>query len=249
MSIFKIAAAQVPSLSGDLARTVATHTAAIEAAATHGVVVLIFPELSLTGYEPQLAAEHAIATDDHRLAPLLTLAQQHEMHVVAGAPLQNGTSQPFLAAIIFTPDGVIGTYAKMHLGGNEPQFFTLGNSPRTIQVGQQRVGLAICADTSRASHPQNYANAGATVYAASVFLTAEWHESDSPRLANYAAKHRLLTLMANHADSAGSLQSVGNSAIWSPEGKLLAKANGCRDSLLIASQRNDGSWQAETLEI
>lgn len=249
MKIFKIAAAQIPSLSGDLARNVATHAASIEAATAQGVAILIFPELSLTGYEPQLAAEHAIAIDDHRLAPLLKLALQHQMHVVAGAPLQNGSSRPFLGAIHMMPDGTIGNYAKMHLGGNEPEFFTAGNSPRMIQVGKQRVGLAICADTSRASHPQNYANAGMTVYAASVFLTAEWYVSDSPRLASYAAKHRLLTLMANHADSTGTLQSVGNSAIWSPDGTLLAQANGRRDSLLIASQQDDGSWQAETLEI
>jgi predicted amidohydrolase len=249
MPIFKIAAAQVPSLSGELVRNVATHAAAIEAATAQGVAVLIFPELSLTGYEPQLAAEFAIATDDQRLAPLLSLAQQHQVHVVAGAPLQNGSLRPFLGSIHFMPDGTIGVYAKMHLGGNEPEFFTAGNSPRMIYVGQHGIGLAICADTSSVSHPQTYADTGATIYAASVFLTAEWYESDSPRLANYAAKHHMLTLMANHADSTGSLQSVGNSAIWSPAGTLLAKANRCHDSLLIASQREDGSWQAETLEI
>ncbi len=51
---FRVAAAQVPSQRGDVERNVATHIAAIEAAARHGVSLLVFPELSLTGYEPSM---------------------------------------------------------------------------------------------------------------------------------------------------------------------------------------------------
>ena len=46
MADFRIAAAQVPSVRGDLATNVATHAATIAAAAGHGVRVLVFPELS-----------------------------------------------------------------------------------------------------------------------------------------------------------------------------------------------------------
>src|SRR5262245_53260102 len=57
---FKIAAAQVPSVRGDIDANIAIHAAAMAAAARHGVTVLVFPELSLTGYEPDLAAELAM---------------------------------------------------------------------------------------------------------------------------------------------------------------------------------------------
>lgn len=56
MPDFRIAAAQIPSRRGDIDANLATHATAMAAASRHGVSVLVFPELSLTGYEPTLAA-------------------------------------------------------------------------------------------------------------------------------------------------------------------------------------------------
>ncbi len=60
MCEFKIAAAQVASVGGDITGNIRTHAAAIGSAAERGVSVLVFPELSLVGYEPDLADELAI---------------------------------------------------------------------------------------------------------------------------------------------------------------------------------------------
>jgi predicted amidohydrolase len=69
MSQFKIAAAQIASVRGDLGGNIRLHAAAITAAAARGVSVLVFPELSLIGSEPDLAAELAISATDERLDP------------------------------------------------------------------------------------------------------------------------------------------------------------------------------------
>src|SRR5256885_16415586 len=113
MSDFKIAAAQVASIRGDIQANVATHAAAIAAAARHGVAVLVFPELSLTGYEPDLAAELAMTAEDGRLAPLLALAREHRIEAVVGAPLQDGTAKPALGAIWIGASGSTRDYRKM----------------------------------------------------------------------------------------------------------------------------------------
>ena len=47
MPDFRIAAAQVPSVRGDIDANIATHAATMSAAAKHAVSVLVFPELSL----------------------------------------------------------------------------------------------------------------------------------------------------------------------------------------------------------
>ena len=47
MGDFRIAAAQVASVPGDLVRNIRKHAATIVAAAKHGISVLVFPELSL----------------------------------------------------------------------------------------------------------------------------------------------------------------------------------------------------------
>lgn len=81
------------------------------------------------------------------------------------------------------------------------------------------------------------------MYAAGVFLTADWYATDAPRLAVYAPAHRLLVVMANHAASVGTYASVGRSAIWAPDGALLAQAVSTENALVIAT-RGPTSWQA-----
>jgi predicted amidohydrolase len=248
MSEFKIAAAQVASVRGDLAGNIQTHAAAIASAAGWGISVLVFPELSLIGYEPDLAADLAITITDERLSPLAALARRHQMAVVAGAPLKNAGTKPSLGAILFGADGSRRTYSKMHLGGREPDYFTPGAAPLAFDVGGQSIGLAICADSSKLSHPEAYAQGGSTIYATGVFLNAEWYATDTPRLAKYAARFGMLVVMANHADSVGTYVSVGRSAIWSPGGGLLAEAQGSESSLVIASRTRE-AWQGAVARI
>jgi hypothetical protein len=157
---FKIAAAQIASVRGNIDANVVTHAAAIQAAGEHHVSVLVFPELSLTGYEPDLAMELAVSEDDSRLFLLIALSRQHQMEVVIGAPLRNLTGKPALGAIVITGDGAIRTYRKMHLGGSERTYFDAGEAPLALTVREHTVGIAICADSSRDTHPKAYADRG-----------------------------------------------------------------------------------------
>jgi predicted amidohydrolase len=248
VSDFKVAAAQVASIRGDIEANIAAHAAAIEAAAEHEVSVLIFPELSLTGYEPDLAAELAMSAVDSRLEPLRALARQHHMKVVVGAPLHGGTSKPALGAIVIDASGSTTSYRKMHLGTSERAIFVAGDRPLAFTVSGHTVGVAICADSSQPTHPQANAALGANIYAAGVFLNVEWYGTDVPRLMDYAARFRMLTVMANHADSIGTYVSVGKSAAWAPGGALLAKARGVEPALVIATNTNS-AWRGEVIGI
>ena len=248
MSELKIAAAQVASVRGDIGGNIRTHVAAITSAAEQGISVLVFPELSLIGYEPDLAAELAITATDDRLASLATLARRHRMEVVVGASLFNAGTKPGLGAILFAADGSTRTYSKMHLGGSEPTYFAPGGAALAFATHGQRVGIAICADSSKPSHPQAYADLGSTIYAAGVFLNAEWYTTDSPRLAEYASRFRMLVVMANHAASIGAYVSVGRSAVWAPGGNLLAQAVSTESSLVIAT-RGPEAWCGEVVRL
>lgn len=248
MADFKIAAAQVASVRGAIERNIETHATAIGTAAAQRVSLLVFPELSLTGYEPDQAADLAIAPTDERLEPLRTLARRHRIDAVVGAPLREGSGKPKLGAVVIRRNGETEVYHKMHLGGGEPDFFEPGDEPLVLTVDGCTVGLAICADSSRTTHPEAYAGSGAQVYAAGVFLTAEWYRTDVPRLTAYAEVHRMLIVMANQAASVGSRASVGKSAIWSPEGRLLVRAAGTENVLLIAAH-TDGVWRGDAVAL
>ena len=53
----KICAAQTRPFRGDVQRNIAKHKKIIDLAASNGADIIIFPELSLSGYEPKLSKE------------------------------------------------------------------------------------------------------------------------------------------------------------------------------------------------
>lgn len=61
MTTLTLASAQTCAIAGDLSGNIQRHLAFMVAAAEQGVQLLVFAELSLTGYEPALAARLAIA--------------------------------------------------------------------------------------------------------------------------------------------------------------------------------------------
>ena len=69
-----------------------------------GAELVIFPELSLTGYEPDLAAELAVAADGSALQPLRDAARSGNLTVAAGCPIAAGQQKPWLSAVVFGPD-------------------------------------------------------------------------------------------------------------------------------------------------
>ena len=151
---FMIAAAQIASVRGDVAANVAKHAAAISAAAAAGVSVVVFPELSLTGYEPDMSASLAFTDDDARLEPLRRLVVDHHLTTMIGAPIRT-EDKPAIGAFILGPDGARRVYRKMHLGSSETPFFSPGTEPVVLEVGAYRIGASICADSSQHSHAEN----------------------------------------------------------------------------------------------
>ena len=127
MANFKVAVAQITSLKGDVEKNIETHLIAIAKASSLGVSYIVFPELSLTGYEPEIANDLAFTLDDFRLKPLIDAAIKNNISVGVGAPLKSG-GLPKIGLIIISQLGCVESYAKMHLHAGEEIYFTAGQS-------------------------------------------------------------------------------------------------------------------------
>lgn len=245
----RIAAAQTPSVAGDIASNLDTHLRFIAAARVEGVQLLVFPELSLCGYELPLLRDCTLSPDDARLAPLRAAAVETGMTIIAGAPLiDDGAAQPCIASITFRPDGSTATYRKQYLHAGEEVHVQPG--PRGAQVHAlhgQRYVEAICADTTHAEHAQAAADAGATLYVAGVLISNGGYETDATLLRRYAEEHRMTVLMANHGAPSGGYACAGKSAIWAPDGTLIAQAAGPGNYLVIAEENN--GWHGRTVPV
>ncbi|VVQ37337.1 carbon-nitrogen hydrolase family protein [Pseudomonas fluorescens] len=249
MSTLTIAAAQSISIAGDLSGNIARHRRFLEAAAEQGVELLVFPELSLTGYEGKTAAALAIEPQDAVLQPLRDLARKLGVTAVVGMPVRLEDSDSVrIGALVLGADGSLGVYSKQHLHAGEELVFAPGLGGPTLNIGGEVVALAVCADFSHASHAATAADQGAGLYAAGVLISEKGYAADTAILQGYARQHAMAVLMANHGGLTGGWQSAGRSGIWSEEGSLIVAAAGAGD-LLVVAQCNDGVWQGRVVPV
>ena len=241
MSPVTFAAAQCAIRAGDISANLALHMQFMQHAREHGVGFLLFPELSLTGYEPTLAKNLAQDLDCALLAPLRQLAQEACMTTVVGLPLHlSNQEKPLIAAFILHPDGSLGIYTKQHLHPGEEHYFSPGKGGDLMCIEGLTVALSVCADFTHAEHPSRVAAQGAQVYATSVLIGETGHPHDSTLLQGYA-KH-LQMAVSNHGGSTGGWASAGKSAFWDEQGQCVATTSGTGNRLLIITKKTQG-WE------
>jgi predicted amidohydrolase len=249
MTPLTIAAAQSISVAGDLAANIAGHQRFMQVAAEQGVQLLVFPELSLTGYERGLAAELAIVPGAEVLQSLRDFAREVGVTTVVGMPIRLSEDSPVLiGALVLGADGSLGIYSKQHLHAGEEVAFAPGTGGSPLSIGTDTVALAVCADFSHASHAAAAAQQGADVYAAAVLITENGYAPDTAILQGYARNHSMVVLMANHGGATGGWESAGRSAIWASDGSLISVAPGT-GNLMVIARRNTQGWQGQIVTV
>jgi predicted amidohydrolase len=253
-----IAVAQTVPVRGDVTANLAEHLVLARLAADHGAEVVVFPELSLTGYELDLAATLSFAENDARLAPLSAVAKERGLTLIAGAPVRLGAAL-HIGAFVLLPDGRGDLYTKHHLGTfppsaavdgtvppGEPTVFEPGSRDPLLELGGRPAAIAVCADTGSASHPARAAACGGKTYLASMFVIPSEFEAETANLRSHARSHSLLVAAANFGGPSGGLASAGRSAIWSEQGELLGELGEHGAGVLVATEHESG-FRTKTL--
>jgi predicted amidohydrolase len=240
-----VAAAQAVSTRGAALANLEHHCRLAELAAAKGVDVVVFPELSLTGYELDLAPTLAFSAEDERLGPLVAVADASGVTLVVGAPVRLA-SELHIGAFVLDPDRSIRVYTKRFLHGGEKAVFAPGDLDPILELGDDRAALAICADISHPEHAEAAAMRSASLYLVGVFFSPEGYPADTDRLADYAVRHSMAVAMANAGGPATGFASAGGSAVWSDSGALVARLDGVGAGLVVA-RRSAGGWTGETV--
>jgi len=131
----RVAAVQPACAARDVAGNAEVHAAAIRAAEAQ---VVVFPELSLTGYELDASS---VAPDDPALTPIVDACAAMGSLALVGAPVADEQGRLFIAMLPIDADGGQIAYCKTWLGGREPARFTPGGGPATLDVDAYLAGL------------------------------------------------------------------------------------------------------------
>jgi predicted amidohydrolase len=235
-----VSVAQTRPIKGKIQANIATHIYFIERAAALGAKFLIFPELSLTGYEPELAKELAISLEDGRLDEFHRWSDMNGITICLGAPTKSKTGIR-ISMIVFQPDQPRQIYSKQHLHSDEFPYFKEGDRQLILTVDHQKMAPAICYESLQAEHAEVANRMGAEVYVASVAKSQSGINKATAHYPEIAKKYAMPVLMSNCVGFCDNFLSVGQSGIWSKEGILVGQLDDKTEGLLF--------WDTETQEV
>jgi len=234
-----LASAQTSPKRFDIKANLNEHYKLIELATKNGADIILFPELSITGYEREKVKELIFKLDDSRLNELRKLSIKNQIIVIAGAPIQID-NELFIGAFIIKPDDTVSVYTKQFLHTGEGVYFqsSVDYNP-VIEINNERISLAICADINNPKHPENAKENDISIYLASIFFEPDDMMRAYNTLSSYAEKHSMNVLMSNYTGQSWGLDGGGKSGFWNKKGNLIANLNDTDSGLLLIEKVND----------
>jgi len=225
----KICVAQTKPIKGDIQQNIENHIRLVKLAIAEESDVIIFPELSLTGYEPELAQKLATDKDDVRFDAFQKLSSVNQLIIGAGLPIKNGSG---ISMLIFHPDKEKQVYFKQYLYAGEDKFFISGNNLANLIYGES-IAPAICYELSVPMHSERAFKRGATFYMASVVESVEGVDKSMVKLAEIAKKYSMTVFMSNCIGKTGIYNAAGKTSIWNKKGELLKQLNDNEEGVLL----------------
>lgn len=230
--------AQINTVLGRPEANLEKHLALAREAKARGSHLLVFPELSLTGYVLQdlaPAVAHRPEPADPLFAPLLQASQ--ELDLVVGFVHEDRRSRFYIASAYLSHGAVVHVHHKVYLPTyglfDEGRFFAWGDQVRAFDTRFGRAAILICEDFWHASPPYlawldgadlflfTSASPGRGLSAEPQLESARWVEHINRAYAS------LFTAFVAHANRVGfedGLHFWGGSTLYDPNGELLAKA-------------------------
>ncbi len=260
----RVGMAQTAPRLNDLAANVEQHLAVMAEAQAQGVQVLVFPELSLTGYLLATAVpDIAIRTDDELV---MTLARASQNMLTVFGLVEEGAGAQFYNTALAVRDGSVQfRHRKIYLPtyGNlvEGKYFAAGDRVDVFSLDpdqeQWQTGLLICADVWNPPLPHLAACRGATLLLipTNSAVEAVGGDFDNPQGWGVTLRYLAITygwpaVMVNRVGQEEKLHFWGGSRIIDPFGEVMAqmgKEEGLVTAVLDYNQVRQARFQLPTL--
>lgn len=247
----KVAIAQCAPALGAFKKNVAMHEEWIGRARSVGARMVLFPELSLTGYYlKDLAGDVACAADDPRLRPIADASR--DVDICAGFVERAPDARLHIAQGYWSDGHLVHVHRKVYLPTygifDDGRYFGPGERFEVFPSAIGPAGIAICEDIWHLSTPYVYAASGATAVLSpadspgrGVAEGGDLGTAESCRLMDrfYAQYLTMYVLFANRVGHEDGIAFWGGSEIVAPDGTVIARAAEFEEELLVAELNTD----------
>ena len=234
-----LATAQINPWKKKVGELLEEHLRLSELAANNGASVILFPEMSVTGYKRKLKKSGIFSVHDKRLSRLRQLAEEKSVFIIVGAPVQID-DKVFIASLIIQPDRKVIIYTKQFLHkGEEETFCSSSFHNPLVKINNDLFSLAICYDIENEIHVKSAKDNGASFYAPSIFYTSSGIPGAHLLLSDYARKNVLNVIMANYCGEVWGLEAGGGSGFWDTKGRLVASLDHHNPGLLFIEKKGE----------
>lgn len=242
-----IAVAQIDSAVGDLNKNIRRHILYIKQAIKKKAKIIVFPELSLTGYTVKdLNWDVALRAEPNKYFKQF-LALSKSITIIAGGVEEADNFGIFNSAFVFEDGKVFSAHRKVYLPTygmfEEMRYFTQGKSVSVFPSKHGKLGILICEDLWHLSLPYILAHDGADVI---ISLTASPTRlsGSSKKLSVAEVNHeqhrayaRLLSthiVFANRVGFEDGINFWGGSQIVDPSGNTMVTAKYFEEDIIFA---------------
>ncbi|WP_417722874.1 carbon-nitrogen hydrolase family protein [Salipiger sp.] len=206
-------------------------------AASAGAVILVLPELFISGYRLDGGLDSAAEPlDGPSVTELRSIAAEHAIALIIGLPEREDDRLYNTAVAIDAQGRLAGSYRKIHLfGPDETRLFTPGTEPRVVELAGYRVGLAICYDIEFPEMARALVRAGAGMICVPTANMQPYVSVPTTLIRARALENGVPVIYANHCGTIAPLTFTGDSCIVAYDGTDRARAGVDGEELLFSN--------------
>jgi predicted amidohydrolase len=236
----KLALAQISCKQGDKTENLKKIEEIVMKAKSQAAELVIFPELSLTGYvvrDQIYELAEPIPGPSTRIVE--KIARKTKMHIVFGMPELSEKTHATIynASVVVGPEGLIGKYRKMYLPTHsvfeEKRYFRPGYQTAVFDTELGKIGLIICYDIFFPEVSRLTRLEGAQLIICISASPAVRRMFFEALTVARAMENTAFLAYVNLVGIEDGLQFWGGSRLIGPQGKILVKAKYDEEDLVM----------------
>ena len=233
----KVSVAQISCSLGDSDANLSRVRDFSRRAKEAGSQLIVFPEMTDTGYSMPVIQQHASDWKTGFVASLKDIAKELSIAIVSGVSERDGSSIYNSQVLVDAKGDIVAKYRKTHLYAvapvEEQTCFAPGDAFASFTLCGLRFGFSICYDLR---FPEIYRNLTTEQNVGAFLISSAWPfpRDEHLRVLSQARaiENQSYVILSNRVGKDNDLSFCGNSAIIDPRGIIITAASPDREELI-----------------